>query len=112
MRGEGEVRIGDLRQRVGIERAARVADGGGGADETWEMLAEVWAAVLPVTGGERFEADAIEARVTHEVWMRYRADVTPDMRLRLGSRLFDVRAVIDFEERHRFLKCLCEERDL
>lgn len=112
MRGGVELRIGDLRQRLGIERAARVADGGGGAEETWEMLAEVWAAVVPLAGSERVEADAVSGNVTHEVWLRYREDVTPDMRFRLGRRLFNVRAVIDIEERRRFLKCLCEERDL
>lgn len=112
MRGGSELSIGDLRQRVGIQRAVRVADGGGGAEETWEMLAEVWAAVLPLTGFERVEADAVSGHVTHEIWLRYRDDVTPDMRFRLGRRLFDVRAVIDIEERRRFLKCLCEERDL
>ncbi|MCV0370821.1 phage head closure protein [Filomicrobium sp.] len=108
----GDVRIGDLRQRVGIERVVRVTDGGGGAEEEWDMVAEVWAAVMPLTGTERVEADAVNGNVSHEIWMRYRPDVAPDMRLRLGPRLFDVRAVMDVEERRRFLRCLCEERDL
>lgn len=112
MRGTGRVRIGDLRQRLRIERGVRAADGGGGAEETWETVADVWGAVIPLAGGERVEADAISEHVTHEIWIRHRADVTSDTRLRLGARLFDVRAVIDFEERRRFLKCLCEERDL
>jgi SPP1 family predicted phage head-tail adaptor len=106
------MRIGDLRQRLRIERPQRAADGGGGAEESWEMVAEVWAAIAPLAGGERVEADAVVGRITHEVWLRFRADVTPGMRLRLGARLFDVRAAIDFEERRRFLKCMCEERDL
>lgn len=112
MTRDADIRIGDLRQRVGIERAVRVMDDGGGADEEWEMLAEVWASVTPLTGSERVEADAINANVSHEIWMRHRSDVSPDMRLRLGPRLFDVRAVMDVEERRRFLRCLCEERDL
>lgn len=112
MRGPGRVRIGDLRQRLGIERAARAADGGGGAEETWERIADVWGAVIPLAGGERVEADAVTGHVTHEIWLRHRSDVRADMRFSLGARLFDVRAVIDFEERRRFLKCLCEERDL
>ena len=101
-----------MRQRLGIERPVRSADGGGGAVETWETVAEVWGAVIPVTGGERVEADAVTGGVTHEIWLRYRTEVSADMRLRLGSRLFEVRAVIDVEERRRFLRCLCEEREL
>ena len=34
------------------------------------------------------------------------------MRLRLGSRVFEIAAVIDIAERKRWLKCLCVERDL
>lgn len=112
MREARGVRIGDLRQRLVIERPVRSADGGGGAVETWEAVAEAWGAVIPLTGGERVEADAVTGRVTHEIWIRHRDDVSADMRLRLGARLFEVRAVIDVDERRRFLKCLCEEREL
>ena len=112
MREPGGVRIGDLRQRLTIERAARELDGGGGAEETWQAVAEVWAAVLPLAGGERVEADAVAGNVTHEIWMRHRSDVGAEMRLRLGTRIFDIRAVMDVEERRRFLKCLVEERGL
>ncbi len=34
------------------------------------------------------------------------------MRLRERHRLFEIAAVIDVDERRRYLKCLCEERDL
>ena len=34
------------------------------------------------------------------------------MRFRQGARLFHILTVIDVEERKRWLKCLCEEREL
>ena len=105
-------RIGDLRQRISIEEPQRLSDGGGGADETWVLVAEVWASLRPLAGNERIEADAIAGTVTHEVVMRYRAGLGGGQRLRLGDRLFDLRAVLDVEERKRFLRCLVEERDL
>ncbi|MDX2259412.1 MAG: phage head closure protein [Hyphomicrobiaceae bacterium] len=104
------MRIGDLRQRLVLERPVLVSDGGGGASEDWQSVADVWAAIEPLTGSERLEADAIAGTVSHEVWLRWRAGVGSDMRLRLGERLFDIRAVIDEGERRRFLRCLCEER--
>ena len=50
--------------------------------------------------------------VTHEVVLRYRAGVVPAMRFRKASRIFHILAVIDAEERGRWLKCWCEEREL
>lgn len=107
-----DVRIGDLRQRLALEQSARVADGGGGAVESWVELAQVWALLRPLSGQERLESDAVTGRVSHEVWLRHRDGVEPEMRFRLASRLFDIRAVLDVDERHRFLKCLVLERDL
>lgn len=107
-----DVRIGDLRQRLVLETADRVGDGAGGAAETWVEVAQVWALVRPLSGQERVESDGISGRVSHEVWLRYRDGVEPEMRFRLGVRLFDIRASIDVEERRRFLRCLVEERDL
>ena len=107
-----EIRIGDLRQRVIIEVPNRTSDGGGGADDAWVLVAEVWAYVKPLTGSEVVEADAIAGRVSHEVWMRHRDDVEPEMRFRMDDRVFDVRWVVNVDERDQFLKCFVEELDL
>jgi len=106
------IRIGELRHRLALEAVMRVDDGAGGADETWHTIEELWAAIRPLSGSEREAADQIGGRVTHEIWVRYRTGVKPDMRLRGGLRIFEIRAVLDTAERRRFLKCLVEERDL
>ena len=41
-----------------------------------------------------------------------RADVRPDMRIRFGTRIFDILGAIDVEDRGAWLKCPVEERDL
>lgn len=104
------MRIGDLRHRLSLEAVSREDDGCGGAVETWQEHIELWAAVRPLSGGEAEAADQLAGRVTHEVWVRWRDGVRPDMRFRFGTRTFEVRAVIDVGERRRFLRCLCEER--
>jgi SPP1 family predicted phage head-tail adaptor len=106
------LRIGDLRHRIAIETPQRVSDGGGGAVETWDLVAEVWASMRPLSGTERSEADGLAGTVTHEVMMRHRDGLGGGQRLRLGDRIFDLRAVLNVDERHRFLRCLVEERDL
>lgn len=104
------VGIGDLRVRLALQAPLTSADGGGGVTTTWALVAEVWAALHPSSGSETFEADGLKGRVSHEIWIRYRAGVEPKMRFVLGTRVFEIRAVIDTGERHRFLRCLVEER--
>jgi SPP1 family predicted phage head-tail adaptor len=103
--------IGALREVLTLEAPNRVADGGGGATVTWATVAELWAAVRPIGGEERLRADQIAGRVTHEVWIRHRPNVTPAMRFRSDARILDIVAVLGVARRNH-LKCLCEERHL
>lgn len=101
--------IGDMRTRLQLEAPLESPDGGGGVTRTWSLVAEVWAALKPVSGGETVEADGVSGRVSHEIWIRFRAGVLPEMRFKFGARVFEIRAAIDTGERHRFLRCLVEE---
>lgn len=107
-----EPRIGDLRHRMTLQTPARTADGGGGASVVWTTVVEISAALRPQAGGESLDADRLSGRVTHEIWIRHRAGVVPAMRFLQGARAFDIRAVLDVDERRRWLRCLVEERDL
>ncbi len=106
------ITIGDLRHRVQIESQARVSDGGGGATVTWTTVADVWAAIWTRTSDEVFEHDRAAGRATHDIWLRYRSDVKPEMRIRKGARTFDILGVIDPDDRARWLRCPALERDL
>ena len=105
-------RIGGLRHRLVLERGVRAPDGGGGATRNWSAVAEIWAAIEPATGTESVVAEAISGRVSHAIYIRHRNDVLPAMRLRFGDRHFDIQAVLDVDNRRRFLKCLAQERGL
>lgn len=102
--------IGALRHRLALQRPVRAEDGGGGAAVTWETVAELWAALSPLTGSEAVEADRLVGHVSHEIWIRWRAGVVPGMRFVFGPRLFDIRAALDVNERRRWLRCLAEEK--
>jgi len=103
------MRPGKLRNRVVLEEAARVSDGGGGAEVVWSPLASLWAAIEPVSGREQARYEGIEATLTHKITLRFREDVRPDMRLRLGARIFNIRAARNEGGQGRWLICLCEE---
>jgi SPP1 family predicted phage head-tail adaptor len=101
--------IGALDQRLTLESPSRAPDGG--ADVTWQTVAEVWASVHPITGDERLRADQVAGRITHTVFIRRRSGVTPAIRFRSGTRILEIVAVLDAPPRSR-LRCLCEERYL
>ena len=102
-------RLGKLRHRLRIEAPTQSAGEGGGATLAWETIANVWAEILPASGREVFISDGISARVTHEVRLRYRADLVPAMRFIASGQTLDIRVVRDIDGRGLWLSCLCEE---
>lgn len=69
----------------------------------------VAASVEPLEGNELLRAEQFESTLTHRVRTRYYAGVRPHWRIQYGSRVFDIKHVIDPEERHRELEMMCQE---
>jgi SPP1 family predicted phage head-tail adaptor len=105
-------RPGALRHRLTLQQLARQQDQGGGFTENWQDIACLWAGLRPRGGDERVEGGRVAGQVTHAVVLRYREGVLPTMRFAKEGRAFEILAVIDREERGRWLECLCVEREL
>lgn len=101
--------VGDLRVRAMIEAPVDTPDDSGAMTRTYAPLANVWAHVAALTGEARFVASRQEQSITHLVRIRWRADVTSEMRFILRSRKLLIHSVYDPDERRRFLICRCEE---
>ena len=104
--------IGQLRHRDAIEAANAASDSYGGQINPWAaptIVARVWARIEPLRGREQLRGMQLESRVTHRITIRHRADLGAANRIRFGTRVFNIRAVIDVEERGRWLELLCEE---
>jgi SPP1 family predicted phage head-tail adaptor len=102
--------IGNLRRRVAIESATRTADGGGGVAVAWSSVATVWAEIKALSGAEAVIAEGLQGKVTHEIMIRKRMDVSPAMRLRYGARIFVIWAVLDRDGPDPFIRIQAEER--
>lgn len=102
-------RIGDLDQRLALERPVDTPDDIGGVTRAWVHVDDVWAQVTPVSGREDFAGEREESAITHRVLVRWRPDVTGVMRLRLDARAFAIHAALDWDARRRFLLLQCEE---
>lgn len=73
--------IRDLTDRFTVQQKTATADSQGGRATVWTTLTTVWGAYRPLRTGERLRASAIGAETTAQVVIRYRRDVTPEMRL-------------------------------
>lgn len=104
------MRAGQLRHKITFERIGeRADDGAGGGSVTPEDVTTVWAAIEPLTGNELLRTEQFETTLTHRVRTRYLEGVRPHWTIKYGTRRFDIKRVIDPEERHRELELMCEE---
>lgn len=91
---------GELDQRVTIQQKTLVADTQGGRAQTPATVDEVWASVKPLSGVERMQAQAIGSHISWRVTMRYRADVTPQMKVlwtpyrATAAKTFEIRSLL------------------
>ena len=100
---------GALRRRLTLEAPVRSGDEAAAATQTWTSLGGVWAAVIPRAGREIVTADGQAARVSHQIEVRWRNDVTAAMRFRDGITLYTIHALHDRDAHRRRLVCLVEE---
>lgn len=104
-----EALAGKLNKRVDIERAVQTSDGGGGFTESWEIFKSVWAHVQPLRGREDFDDFRIHGKVNYRITIRYTQGVEPKMRVNLGGRIFNIRAVMNIDEADEVLELMAEE---
>lgn len=103
-----DIHSGRLQHRVRVERLTLADDGGGGSTETWSLIARPWAYIKPLSGTEALHGMQLRDKITHKIYMRYR-DLTPRDRLIHRGRMFNIRSVIDLEERKMWLEISAEE---
>ena len=84
------MRIGKLRHRIAIERFTETRDTDGSVIETWSTYATVQSSIEPISGREYFAAQSVQADITRRITIRYLSGVIPKMRVKFGSRIFDI----------------------
>lgn len=104
-----DITAGMLRNKLTVERVTNTADGMGGYTKSWATVQTAWMYLKPLSGNERLHAQHLEATITHRAHCRANVDVKPEDRLTKGSRVFNVRAVLDLEERGKFYELDLEE---
>jgi len=90
-----------MKKRATLQHRARTPDGGGGFSETWTDVAsvpEVYAEIVPLSGSEQLRYHQLSTVVTHRITLRYRSDVTADMRLVSGGRVYNIVSAVSRDD--------------
>lgn len=99
---------GKRNKYVAIEQpvapASRFATGG-----TWAEVCKAWVSIEPLAGRELWNAQQVQSLVTHRIRMLYRAGITSAMRVKWGSRYFNIASVINPEEANVELELMATE---
>lgn len=75
------MRTGRLRHRIAIQQAAETQNDFGEVVKSWYNIAEVWAAIEPLSGREYLEAKQLDAALTSRIRIRHLPGVKPGMRV-------------------------------
>lgn len=103
------MRTGLMRRVVTIRTNTLTPDGMGGHTSTPTDVTNIPARIDPLEGREQIEAMTTGMVRPHRIVMRYRPGMTGATTLLYEGRTFDIKSVVDPEERHRELHILADE---
>lgn len=104
------MQAGSLKHLVAIEELTTTERPSGGHDDVWNEVDRRRVNIRPMRGTELMEARQVVANATHEVKMRYYAGLkSTTFRFVFGTRILDIKSVLDVEEANRVMIVTCEE---
>jgi SPP1 family predicted phage head-tail adaptor len=103
------IRAGKLRHEIEIQQPSETQDAYGEPTGSWSTFAAVRASVEPLQGREFFASQQMQAEVTTRFRIRWISGVSPSMRILFGTRLFNISAVINPDEKNHELHIMAVE---
>ena len=83
-----------------------------GADlaERFQPSVTVWASIKTVTGKTIFQDVNTDVALSHEIYIRYRSDISTETWIEFNNMLFDIVAMENLEERKEWWRLACTQR--
>jgi len=104
-----DLHAGLLEHHVLLQRLTLSPDGHGGGTQSWAVLGTPWAYIVPASAWENLKSMQLESPITHTIYIRYRLDIKARDRIVHRGRNFNIRSIIDMEEKKIFLELKAEE---
>lgn len=102
--------IGKLRHQISLLKPIIVKDALGQEIENFEVQKPVWASIEPLSGKEYFSAKQVNSEATVKITIRYIEFLLPHWVVQFGHQVFNIEAIINFEEKNKYLQLLCSEK--
>ncbi len=100
---------GKLIHSIGIQKKVVTRNDDGSEAVTWEEFTRAWASIDPVGGREYFLASQMQAPTDHRITIRYQPNIESEMRVAWNGRNFNIRSILNREERNIELVLMCQE---
>ncbi|WP_273845725.1 phage head closure protein [Halalkalibacter alkalisediminis] len=101
---------GKLNRRISIKEEKKIKDIGGGQTTQPLPIADTWASINTLTGREFWQAQQMEAEVSHKITIRYRKGIKRSQVVFYNERKFDIEYIFNRDEANKFLELYCLER--
>lgn len=105
-----------LKRRIRIEKPNNTPDGSGGKIKKWALVvdrvpAEIIYPPPAKKGDESFTQQQVHSALFATITIRYRpsTNLSADMRIVFGSRLFEIRTIFPVDENKQTITIQCEE---
>lgn len=103
------MKIGELRHRITLQKQINVQNDYGATVTQWQTVATVWAEIKPISGREYFSAQQVQSEITTQIWIRYRNDVVPTMRVAHNGKYYEIISVLNHNGRNTSLQLMCKD---
>jgi SPP1 family predicted phage head-tail adaptor len=106
------MRAGRLRHKIAVLEEIEVLDSNSGEVLlSWIETASVYGSIEPQSGKEYIQAQATQSDALVNVVIRYIPSITTKHRLSCNGKQYNIRSVLDRDERGKELNLVCSQRD-
>ena len=99
---------GPLKKLITIERLPGGKDNNGDPNSEWVLVTRALANIRFLNGKEALMASKEVSTASASIRIRYRTDVTADMRIVYGGQIFNILAILPNLDSREFLDLACE----
>lgn len=99
----------NLRHRITLQAKTQTPDEAGGYTTTWQNITNLWANIKPIKSNHTLQNNKQTTTTTHEIKIRYRTDISRDMRFTYNQKTFSILSTQDREGKKQWLTCICKE---
>ena len=102
-------RSGILRHKVTIQTATVAQDAMGQPKRTWATYGYWHCNITPLRGREFVDSNSLQDEQTYKFQGRYVSGLTPQMRISWNSKIFEIKSVVNVNERDRMTEVMATE---